>query len=118
QRTTPAHEEQRCLSCHVAPDYDVNKPPCDAPYFKTDGVSCESCHGPAQDWLARHHLDAWKNETRAEKNRLGMTDTQSLAGRAQLCARCHVGAAGMDVDHDLLAAGHPRLSFEFAAFHA
>ena len=24
----------------------------------------------------------------------------------------------MDVDHDLLAAGHPRLNFEFSAFHA
>lgn len=48
----------------------------------------------------------------------GMTDTASLLGRAQTCVKCHVGAAGMDVDHDLLAAGHPRLYFEFSAFHA
>ncbi len=118
QRTTPAHEEQRCLRCHVAPDYDVSEPPPDAPYLKRDGVSCESCHGPAKEWLALHHLDDWRLKPAPEKLRLGMTDTQSIAGRAQLCAQCHVGAPGMDVDHDLLAAGHPRLHFEFAAFHA
>lgn len=117
-QTVSAHEDQRCLSCHVAPDFDVKKPPTDASYFKTDGVSCESCHGPAKAWLPLHHLDAWQVKTPAQKKRLGMNDTQSLTGRAQLCVQCHVGAPGMDVDHDLIAAGHPRLHFEFAAFHA
>jgi hypothetical protein len=118
ERTTPAHEEQRCLRCHVAPDYDVNKPPPHAPHIKRDGVSCESCHGPAKDWLALHHLADWRLQPALEKQRLGMIDTQSIGGRAHLCARCHIGAPGMNVDHDLLAAGHPRLHFELAAFHA
>ena len=115
---TEAHEDQRCLSCHVAPGFDVKQHLPDAPYFKTDGVSCESCHGPAGKWLNVHHLATWRSLNAEAKKIQGMNDTQSLVGRAQLCARCHVGEAGMDVDHDLIAAGHPRLHFEFAAFHA
>ncbi len=118
QRTISAHEEQRCLSCHVAPAYVETKPPEQAPQFKTDGVSCESCHGPASQWINEHHLDAWQTRKPAEKQRLGMNDTRSLAGRAQVCATCHVGMPGIEVDHDLIAAGHPRLHFELAAFHA
>jgi hypothetical protein len=47
-----------------------------------------------------------------------MRDTKTILGRAQVCVDCHVGAAGMDVTHDLIAAGHPRLNFEFGAYHA
>jgi hypothetical protein len=113
-----AHEDQRCLACHVAPNVDLPKPPPHASYFKTDGVSCESCHGPAKNWINVHHLDAWKVKTPEEKQRLGMADTQSTLGRVKVCVTCHVGAPGMDVDHDLIAAGHPRLNFEFTAMHA
>jgi hypothetical protein len=115
KRPAPAHEDRRCLQCHVAPGHDATKRPS---YFPTDGVSCESCHGPAQKWLNLHHLDAWQSLDRAAKKALGMNDTRALSGRAQVCAPCHVGTAGADVDHDLIAAGHPRLHFEFAAFHA
>jgi hypothetical protein len=45
-----------------------------------------------------------------------MRQTKTLTDRAALCVECHVGAQGMDVNHDLIAAGHPRLNFEFAAF--
>lgn len=116
-RATPAHEDRQCLKCHVAPDIEpsVEKK---APYFRTDGVSCESCHGAAQDWLNLHHLPAWKAMTLEDKKDHGLRDTQSIKGRTQVCVTCHVGAPGMDVDHDLIAAGHPRLAFEFTAFHA
>ena len=113
----PAHEEQRCLNCHVTPNLDPSFIS-EARYFKTDGVSCESCHGPAGKWLGVHHLPAWQKLSSDAKKIQGMSDTQSLVGRAQVCVRCHVGEAGMDVDHDLIAAGHPRLHFEFTAFHA
>jgi hypothetical protein len=109
----PAHEDQRCLSCHVVAD-----PHRIAPNFRGDGVSCESCHGPAEKWLAIHYQDSWKTKTPAEKQGLGMVDTQSILGRVKLCVECHVGTPGRDVDHDLIAAGHPRLNFEFTAFHA
>lgn len=116
-RSAKAHEERRCLKCHVAPDFDdvVEK---QVPYFRTDGVSCESCHGPAGQWLTTHYAPSWPEKTPAQKRSLGMKDTQSVLGRAQLCATCHVGAPGMDVDHDLIAAGHPALRFENTAFHA
>src|SRR5262249_29449111 len=38
--------------------------------------------------------------------------------RARLCADCHVGGPEREVNHDLLAAGHPRLNFEFSSFQA
>lgn len=117
-RKTPAHEDAQCLKCHVAPAYDDREPPVQARYFKTDGVSCESCHGPASEWISVHHLDAWQLRSVAEKKKLGMNDTRSLGGRAQVCVTCHVGAPGVEVNHDLIAAGHPRLHFELAAFHA
>jgi hypothetical protein len=34
-----------------------------------------------------------------------------------MCAQCHVGARDREVNHDLIAAGHPRLAFEAARFH-
>ncbi len=117
-RAHGAHEDQQCLRCHAAPEYVEKNPPAGAKHFKTDGVGCESCHGPASEWINHHHLDAWQALKPAQKKAFGMTDTQSLVGRAQVCARCHIGEPGMDVDHELIAAGHPRLNFEFAAFHA
>jgi hypothetical protein len=47
-----------------------------------------------------------------------MWDTKTIAGRAERCVACHVGTPGTDVNHDLIAAGHPRLNFEFGVYHA
>jgi hypothetical protein len=55
-----------------------------------------------------------------------MTWLRSLEVRAEVCAGCHVGAPAdaarglpeRDVTHDLVAAGHPRLMFEFRSFLA
>lgn len=117
ERTTLPHEDPRCLRCHVSPHFQDQPMSADAAYFKTDGVSCESCHGPASEWIKLHHLPAWRGKSNDEKKRFGMVDTRSIVGRAELCVQCHVGGPGRDVDHDLIAAGHPRLFFEFSAFH-
>lgn len=110
-----AHEEALCLNCHVHPDF---KDAARGPRFrKEDGVGCESCHGPAGRWLDAHYQDGWRLKTLSEKSALGMADTKSVAGRAGVCVGCHVGGPGADVSHDLIAAGHPPLRFEFAAFH-
>ncbi len=47
-----------------------------------------------------------------------MVDLSDAAARARECANCHVGdrSRGMDVNHDLIAAGHPRLNFEYSAY--
>src|SRR5262245_54719792 len=111
-----AHQETLCLKCHALPEY---QPGAMTPRFRVeDGVGCESCHGPAQRWVNEHYRQSWRAKPTAEKTALGMRDTKSLAARAQACVRCHVGSPGMDVNHDLIAAGHPPLRFEFAAFHA
>ena len=49
-----------------------------------------------------------------------MTNLSSPAARARVCVDCHVGnrSRGMDMNHDLIAAGHPRLNFEFASYLA
>ena len=109
--TTLAHEAPRCLKCHVHPEYDSARPN----FRAQDGVGCEGCHGAAQDWLTPHYRAAWNT---GDKQGLGMLDTKSLPGRASICVTCHVGTASANVDHDLIAAGHPALRFEFASYFA
>src|SRR5258707_1231750 len=72
----------------------------------------------AEKWRMAHYLPDWKQKTPQEKERLGMRPTKDLVARAKLCAECHVGTAEREVNHDLIAAGHPRLNFEFAAYLA
>lgn len=120
-----AHESAICLNCHVAPEWDRHHAAgLVKDVFKNDGVSCESCHGPAEHYLAEHYKDSWKLLSPQRRAELGWVDTKDLASRARMCAGCHVGAPGKDgglgrdVWHDLYAAGHPPLLFEFGAFHA
>lgn len=106
----------RCIGCHATPD---------APAAAlVDGVSCEACHGPAGSWLKPHTRANWPTLAASEKESLyGQTNTLDLAARADVCVRCHVGPGAVegqlyDVNHDLVAAGHPRLTFEFSAYLA
>lgn len=92
------------------------------------GVGCESCHGPAGDtaasapvgarngWLHEHYNEVWRKLEPREKAIRGMNDTANLAARAQLCADCHIGSPGREVNHDLIAAGHPPLKFELTSY--
>lgn len=78
------------------------------------GIGCESCHGAAKNWIARHYqrgMDA------AQLARLGMVETQNLSVRGQVCAACHIGGSNQDMNHDMIAAGHPPLRFELASYH-
>lgn len=107
---TPAHQDARCLACHSMTDAKARDEMVDV---VSDGVGCEACHGPAEGWLAvhsEHPLD------KQEREQLGLWDTDSLLARTQLCVRCHVGSPDRDVDHDLIAAGHPRLQFSMSAY--
>ncbi|MES2390160.1 MAG: hypothetical protein V4555_00865, partial [Acidobacteriota bacterium] len=80
-----------------------------------DGVSCESCHGPASQWLGPH---IQPTALHAKMVSLGLFDNKNLAHRAEKCLTCHLGAPGMTVDHELIAAGHPDLTFELDSFSA
>jgi hypothetical protein len=108
-KPTPAHHDTRCLACH-SPESAVREP--------TRGVGCESCHGPAKRWLTAHYQDDFKRLTARDKaERYGLYPMKNLAFRITLCASCHVGEPGREVDHDLIAAGHPRLAFEYTGYH-
>ena len=90
------------------------------PSLLADGVGCEICHGPAKNWIREHTQINWLAGYHAGKPEPlpDMWDTRNLLSRAKICASCHVGdrQAGREVNHDLIAAGHPRLNFEFHAY--
>ncbi len=117
--------EARCLACHSVPGDPASG--VSSEIVRIDGVGCEMCHGPAKNWIAAHTSDDWLAAFYADpkSNHLGMADfknMRNLLSRAETCAGCHVGAPAedgrplRDVNHDLIAAGHPRLSFNFTAY--
>jgi hypothetical protein len=114
-----ATQDVRCLSCHSTTEVSDGRALVAAEHHLRDGVGCESCHGPAKEWLGLHSTREWKTLTAEQKSEHGFLDTTTdLAARVKMCADCHIGSPGRDVNHDLIAAGHPRLNFEFSAYYA
>ena len=119
--TSPARSKI-CLSCHSGVDPISQEPAA----VLDDGVGCESCHGAAEHWIDAHKEAGWRwrgpgaepDEFRLRRESLGFRDTRDPLTRARICVECHVGGRDRDVTHDLIAAGHPRMNFEFSAFHA
>ncbi len=100
----------QCLSCHADPA------PVHAAGFRiADGVGCEACHGGGARWIASH---AATSATHARNVAAGMVPLDDPQARAAVCLDCHLGsdAPGQFVDHRIMAAGHPRLSFELDLF--
>jgi hypothetical protein len=119
-RPRPAHEDERCLACHTTPRPAAVLAA--TAWMNADGVGCESCHGASGRWLGPHTTIGWRDKTRPAKEELGLLNTKGLERRALVCTGCHVGRHSpgddpiRDVNHDLIAAGHPRLIFELAAY--
>ena len=116
----PAWETRECLACH-APAAMPATDHRDFPVKLAEGVGCESCHGPAREWLGPHHSREWKQSaiwSGDQKARAGFRDTKDLPTRVGVCAVCHVGNARQYVSHDFIAAGHPRLTFEYSALQS
>lgn len=111
-----AYESVECLSCHSPAT--AAKESTIAGHAPLASVDCEQCHGAAELWLIPHRRKDWKQLSPDVKQRLGFKNLSDVLTRATLCTDCHVGGAGRDVNHDLLAAGHPRLNFELSTFHA
>jgi hypothetical protein len=107
------HRARQCLTCHSSQAEQHQPLP---PEVLADGVSCGSCHGDATGWLAIHHLPEWRNVDPQARAEMGWRDLSDITSRVRTCIPCHVGDASREVDHDLIAAGHPRLAFEFAAY--
>lgn len=102
----------KCLVCHAL---DVPADRRARTFDLTDGVSCESCHGPASNWLGPHTTRGWTHEKSVE---MGMYDERDLIHRSEKCLSCHLGTREQFVDHEMIAAGHPDLYFELASFSA
>jgi hypothetical protein len=103
-----------CLGCHST----------DAPanlrgerYQQSDGVGCESCHGASGSWIASHYTMAG---THAANVAAGLVPLENPRARANVCLDCHFGSGkpGRFVTHRMMAAGHPRVSFELDLFSA
>lgn len=99
-----------CLGCHSTPAAAKG------PRFQVnDGVSCEACHGAASGWLSSHYATGTSHARNVSQ---GMIPLENAQARAGVCLDCHLGndAPGQFVNHRIMAAGHPRISFELDLF--
>ncbi len=108
----PAQNAKECLGCHADPASARG-----SKYQISDGVGCEACHGAAGGWLTSHYA---VNASHADNVKAGMTALEDPRTRAGVCLDCHFGSAkpGQFVTHKMMAAGHPRVSFELDLFSA
>ena len=97
-----------CLGCHS--ENAASRGP---RYQQSDGVGCEGCHGGAANWIDVHKA----GNHRASLN-AGLVPLENPRVRASVCLDCHFGSAdgGQVVNHRMMAAGHPRISFELDLF--
>ena len=113
---TRANRLANCFGCHNPQPEPSRR---GETYFTRDSVSCEICHGPAEQWIGPHVTASWSQlKESGEAAKLGFVNTLEIATRAETCAACHVGSPGREVNHDLIAAGHPALKFELTAYYA
>ena len=105
----PAHESKICLDCHA---HNPATAPA-AAHSISDGIGCEGCHGPAQRWIASHTEPGATHRANIAN---GLYPSDQPLARAKLCLSCHFGTSDKYVSHRIMAAGHPRMSFEMETF--
>jgi hypothetical protein len=106
-----AHTAKECLDCHTD---NVPVAQRSERFQLSDGVGCEACHGAAERWLATHYVA--RPASRANNIANGLVATEQPAVLAEVCARCHVGDSSRLATHRMMAAGHPRLTFELDTY--
>jgi Cytochrome c554 and c-prime len=99
-----------CLGCHATPAGRRG-----TRFQTSDGVGCESCHGAASEWLPIHYAVGGTHGANVSR---GLIPLENPGARARVCLDCHFGSAneGQFVTHRIMAAGHPRISFELDLF--
>ncbi len=107
---TSAHETKLCLDCHT---HNPEPSKRGERIQVSDGIQCEACHGAASNWVESH---AQPGVTHQQNVAAGLTPLSDPVARATLCLSCHMGNSDKYVNHRLMAAGHPRLSFELETF--
>lgn len=97
--------QRECLGCHASPGSTK----------VSDGVDCETCHGAAGSWISTHYTVGASYRRDVSQ---GMTDLVSPSTRASVCLDCHLSGdgEGQFIYHRIMAAGHPRISFELDLF--
>jgi hypothetical protein len=122
------YRDVRCLACHSTANLSGEE----SSTLASDGIGCEACHGAAKIWIGEHTSRTWSQMSSRYRNSHGetsqhdgrMVNMKDAKVRAQVCVECHIGSAGEDgrparnMNHDMIAAGHPRLAFEYSAFLA
>jgi hypothetical protein len=106
-----AHTAKECLDCHTS---NVPAAQRGARFQLSDGVGCESCHGAAEPWLATHH--GGSGASHANNLAAGLVSAERPAVLAEVCMGCHVGDSSRLATHRMMAAGHPRLTFELDTY--
>ncbi len=104
-----AETAEVCLGCHAD---NVPTEEHGEEFELSDGVSCEACHGGAENYVQSH-----TNATHKENLDTGLRETENPTVRAELCVSCHIGNdSDRKITHTIMGAGHPRLSFELNTF--
>ena len=105
-----AHEADLCLDCHAD---NVSTELRGERFQLEDGVGCEACHGGAERYISSHVEPATPRPALVDA---GLYPTDDPRARAKLCLSCHLGTAEKIASHEIMGAGHPRLSFELETF--
>ncbi|WAT16828.1 multiheme c-type cytochrome [Aurantiacibacter sp. MUD11] len=105
-------EAENCYGCHATFAPVSQRGP---KFQLDDGVGCESCHGAAIGWIDSHYE---VQGTHPNNVRNGLTPLEQPQERARVCLDCHYGSTdrGQFVTHAMMAAGHPRITFELDLF--
>jgi hypothetical protein len=87
------HVDPRCLECHATYIHPLSLDPQTNNYDRDSlvtGISCEVCHGPAADHVARERNGSTRSRTSSD----GIINPASFSRDRQvdLCALCHNGA--------------------------
>jgi len=92
----------QCIRCHYTEQADYQPGRTTGPAKAISGISCESCHGPAKDWLLVHNdyggvgvsRETETAEHRDERIEMsigkGMRHPAHLYALARSCFRCHI----------------------------
>lgn len=131
RRKGSAGDDLRCIGCHsnpadaammVAQDDGRRR---QAAAHRSTGLTCDACHRDDADRTWLHEHPGWTADVDFKKRyeELGIPWLNDLDERATMCVGCHVGAKDdpktkvrREVDHELIAAGHPPLNFELSTY--
>ncbi|HEY2773688.1 MAG TPA: multiheme c-type cytochrome [Candidatus Binatia bacterium] len=100
-------QSDKCLQCHAPAAVAMPA----GNWQRKDGVTCEDCHGGSEFWLEAHSQKDWKEKKAEYAKSKGFYNNSDFRLRAEKCGQCHV-----EIDHEIVAGGHPPLQFEMVAY--